>query len=92
MMRPVLVEEPGWTGGVCREQADGAWPNGTRVEKTGYEIGGPAFNSHRIGDQATVLGSFRALDGGLIYCLEWDDRPKWSILAAGKYLAKATRT
>ena len=66
----------GYAGMFTRDQAKGAWPNGTRVRKCATENG----DTHAIGDTAVVLGS---IDSGLplhspdpyFYFVEWDDMP-----------------
>lgn len=58
-----------------RKQAEGAYPNGTKVQKCNSTTG----DHHHDGAQATVLGSIgpRTVDGftGYAYCLEYDDYP-----------------
>lgn len=74
-----LKYEDGWLGAFTREQAKGAIPNGTRVEKTKDEPG----DAHKAGAQAKVLGSLKgppemeAIFGTrYTYFVEWDDTPK----------------
>ena len=72
-----LRTEPGWSGLFTREQAEGAYPNGTRIEKIGSE----PSDAHRDGAQATVLGSIRGGDL-LAYFVEWDDLPREAVVLA----------
>lgn len=54
------------------EQAEGAWPNGTRVIKAHKNKG----DSHDIGALATVIGSYKSPENNMIaYFLIWDDTP-----------------
>lgn len=67
-----------------REQAAGAWSNGTRVQKTNSD----RADTHRDGALGTVIGSIGA--GGLVgYFVEWDDKPGVPVFVAGPRLAKA---
>lgn len=66
------------------EQAAGAWPNGTRVQKKNSKTD----DGHADGALGTVLGSIGA--GGLLgYFVEWDDRPGLPVFTAGPRLEKA---
>jgi hypothetical protein len=76
-------EEPGWTGGFTREQADGAIPNGTRVRKCRLESG----DAHPVGSLGVVLGSMATPldllpafpDDHFAYFVEWDDHPRMAV-------------
>lgn len=70
-----LREEPGWAGVFTREQADGCYPNGSRVEKTIEEKG----DAHPVGARGTVLGSISHPDVGTAYFIEWDDTPRMAV-------------
>ena len=78
-----LSHEPGWSGVFTRHQAEGAYPNGSRVVKA--RLG--RFDKHQIGDRATVLGSYALPNPVLIlgmwhkigYWVEWDDMPKRAV-------------
>lgn len=68
---------------VIRTQAPGALPNGTRVEKVGFEDG----DSHEPGQQGTIIGSVGPHDYmerkevyGYFVC--WDDRPALPVFTA----------
>jgi hypothetical protein len=67
-----------------REQAPGAWPNGTRVEKTIFGKN----DAHHPGDRGTVLGSIGAPQGIYGYFVEWDDTPGISVLVISTRIAK----
>lgn len=66
-----------------REQAVGAMPNGTRVEK----INSPPGEPHRDGDQATVISSVGPVpwQGYMVYgyFVEWDDLPGLYVFISG---------
>lgn len=51
-------------------QAPGAWPHGTRVQKTASAPG----DTHQDGARGTVSGSIRLITGELAYWVYWDDR------------------
>jgi hypothetical protein len=59
--------------GYIDEQAAGAWPNGTRVMKTGSD----ETDKHGDGARATVVGSFATGEVIVAFCyfVEWDDMP-----------------
>lgn len=80
-----LGNEPGWLGAFTREQATGAYRNGSRIVKAREEDG----DATPLGTGGTVLGSVdgRVLgmtnpDGSLIayaYFVEWDNRPRMAV-------------
>jgi len=88
-----IREEPGWIGPVCRGQALGAIPNGTRIVKAAIEIG----DSHKIGALGTVLGSLSSPpamrvdfpDVDYVYCIEWDDSPKTAVFIVNWKIQRA---
>lgn len=81
-----LTEHPEWPGVLEIEglkskipkpivtdvQLPGALPNGTLVQKTETD---PEGDKHQDGDKAHILGSAYHPDGGLTYCVEWEDMP-----------------
>jgi hypothetical protein len=74
-----LHEEPGMTGMFTREQAPGAWPSGSYVEKIVDE-----GDAHKVGAKGTALGSIGPLDlpgHGLVwmYFVQWDDDPRKAV-------------
>lgn len=65
--------------------AEGAWPNGTRVQKVQTTDRG---DLHPNGAFGTVRGSIGA--GGLIgYFVEWDDLPGLPVFVGAPRLAQA---
>lgn len=82
---PLRTEE-GWQGFFTREEAPGAYENGTRIEKTNSAPG----DGHHDGETGTVLGSLSAQDAvnelgaqpkdsDLAYFIEWDDMPRMAV-------------
>lgn len=77
--------ERGWLGGLTRNQAPGAYPNGSRIMKVGAEDG----DSTPLGTGGTVLGSLDGSTLGFVnphgevirfgYFVEWDDRPRTAV-------------
>jgi len=70
--------EPGYVGAFTRNQAKGAWPNGSRVEKIKEEKG----DHHEIGERAVILGSMfdpQQPLAGIMYFIEWDRSPGMAI-------------
>ncbi len=70
-----LREHPGYRGMFTRDEAEGAYRNGTRVIKTASEPG----DGHPVGATATVLGSISHPPLGIMYFVEWDRTPKFAI-------------
>jgi hypothetical protein len=76
-MKPDVTFYRGHPVAICRERAEGAPPNGSRMVKTAT---GPG-DTHPIGAGATLLGSSDGSAAGpefagtFLYCVEWDDRP-----------------
>lgn len=81
-----LTEHPEWPGVleidglastipkpvVTHDELPGALPNGTLVEKIATD---PEGDKHEDGAKAHILGSAAHPDGGLTYCVEWEDMP-----------------
>lgn len=65
-------------------QAEGAWRNGTRVEKRNSR----RDDIHRDGAPGTVRGSIGAPGFGYGYFIEWDDLPGLPSFCASARLAK----
>lgn len=65
-----IKEWPGYVGAFTRNEALGAWRNGTRLEKVKSEDG----DAHELGDECAVLGSM-VHQGQLAYFVEWDGNP-----------------
>jgi len=83
----MFATKPGYIGHYIEGQADGAVPNGQRVVKVADEKG----DAHTLGDTATVISSYAHPELGLMYFIEWDDRPKlivacisWKLAAQSK--------
>lgn len=74
-----LREFPGYTGLHTHDQARGAIPNGTRVEKRASEPG----DTHQDGAIATVLGSIYHPQVGYGYFVAWDTHPHEAVFVAG---------
>lgn len=73
-----FIQEPGWRGAFTRDEADGALPNGTAIQKVKSEPGD--FNP--IGARGTVLGSLRAPSLGVAYFIEWETLPRCAVVVA----------
>ena len=76
-----LHTEPGWGGTFTRQEADGAWANGTRVSPPA-PLGGP-WMGLQGGPRGTVLGSLGFASLGatqFFYFVAWDTAPR---VAAG---------
>lgn len=77
---PVTLKEvPPYVGYHTQVQAEGAWPSGARVTKTGSLPG----DTHQDGARATVLGSIESTNDGYYYFVAWDDAPLFATLIAG---------
>ena len=89
---PTIRHYPGWIGLFTREEADGAWPNGTRIVKTLTEKG----DGHQRGALGTVIGSIQApvdvaqkYDAGYFYFVEWDSDPRVAVGVISLKIARA---
>lgn len=71
-------EESGWFGAFSRSQAEGAWPNGSRIVKTN----GADDDGTPDGTEGTVLGSMYHPEHGYAYWIEYDDKPRCAVLTA----------
>lgn len=82
--------EPGYVGAFTRNQAPGAWPNGSKVEKIKTEKG----DAHTIGERAVILGSIYEPKVGphVMYFVEWDRSPGVAIGCIGWKLRAVART
>jgi hypothetical protein len=77
------ADETDLLAAVVREEAEGAYPNGTRVTKTERA----PSDAHGPGDEGTVLGSigpseFEGHENGYGYFVEWDDLPGVPVFTA----------
>jgi hypothetical protein len=86
---------PGWHGVFTRNQAPGAYRNGTRIVKVSVE----PSDAHPIGTPGTVLGSIKTDDprvlatepSGIAYFVEWDVKRRQAVfVVAGKIRAMTT--
>lgn len=71
---------PGWTGAFTRDEALGAWKNGTPVVKANSEPG----DAHPDGTPGVVLGSIShpsVQNGAVFYFIEWAPRPRTAVVA-----------
>src|SRR4029077_9693244 len=69
------AKERKYFGSFTRDQAEGAWPNGTRVVKAKGDPGGSDTTAN--GMTGVVLGSIRMpeINDDVFYFIEWDDKP-----------------
>ena len=67
----------GWFGQFTTDEAEGAYPNGTRIRK----INADRTDPHRNGATGRVLGSLHHAPLGLAYFIEWDDMPQCAVFA-----------
>jgi hypothetical protein len=75
-----IGNEPGWVGAFTRQQAKGAWPNGTRVVKIAED---PSGDLSPPGSEGAVLGSVSVPERGVAYFIEWDHQPKHAVVCVG---------
>lgn len=88
MTPPNIRDYHGWYGAHFRDQAEGAMPNGTRVEKIGFEEG----DQHQPGTKAVVLGSWAVPDQGYAYFVEWEPNPRVAVLVRGHRIRRIDET
>lgn len=69
-----ISQEPGWIGMFTRNEALGAWRNGTRVRKRNSQ----PDDATTDGTLGTVLGSIGDAEV-LFYFVEWDDKPRFAV-------------
>lgn len=86
--------EPGYVGAFTRDNAEGALPAGTRIQKTNSERGDSMPN----GAAGTVLGSYRddfkvegpgILGADFIYFIEWDARKGYAVATSNRKIVPA---
>lgn len=70
-----LGHHDGYAGVFTKHQAEGAIPNGTKIVKTNSVAG----DATPDGMGGVVLGSMDSGDHGLLYFVEWDDRPRMAV-------------
>ena len=68
---------PGYYGAFTKDQAPGAFPNGSRIVKHAVEEGDGTLLGHR----GTVLGSMLEPEVSpfIFYFVEWDTRPRAAV-------------
>lgn len=71
------MERSGWLSRFATTEVPGAYKNGTRISKIDEEPG----DAHKIGALGTVLGSLWQPARGVAYFIEWDDMPKFAVIA-----------
>ena len=88
----LMVNEPDYVGTFTRNEAEGAYPNGTRVCKINSEKG----DTFSDGEPGVVLGSLGPLEMPEItketfyfYFVEWDSKPRVACGIASLRLGKA---
>jgi hypothetical protein len=81
-----LRQERGWTGAFTRQNAPGAIPASTRIEKAWCDPGDP----NPVGTKGTVLGSISHPELGIAYFVEWDTYPCCAVLAVAKKIKALT--
>jgi hypothetical protein len=67
-----IREYPGYLASFTKQEAEGAWKNGTRVIKNGCD---PEGDLTKDGVAGTILGSMGNTVIGYGYFVEWDDKP-----------------
>lgn len=78
--RGLLSNEDGYLGAFTRAQAEGAFPNGSRIRKSWSE----ANDTTPVGTEGVVMGSMAIPEGAdvpdptvkFFYFVEWDDKPR----------------
>ena len=75
-----ISTQEGYIGAFTRHQADGAFPNGTRIRKINSEPN----DITRDDEVGTILGSVQGPGLGFFYFVEWDNKPKVAVGAMAK--------
>jgi hypothetical protein len=71
-----IQDYPGYLTPFCKNQAEGAWANGSCVVKDGSDPDGDLTPD---GIKGKILGSLEAQNGRYAYFVEWDNKPKMPI-------------
>ncbi len=74
-----IEEHPGYLTPFCKNQAEGAWENGSYIVKHGSDPGGDVTPD---GIKGIILGSLKAPSGKYGYFVEWENKPKIAIFCA----------
>lgn len=70
-----IAPHQGYIGVFTRRNAINAIRAGSRIRKIKTESG----DEHPVGSTGTVLGSIQAGHLGIMYFIEWDDKPKFAM-------------
>lgn len=74
-------EHPGYFGYFSRHQhSEAKYQNGSRIKKVWGEPG----DGTPLDTEGTVLGSVGFPDTGILYFVEWDNRPKFAVAVMAK--------
>jgi hypothetical protein len=79
-----VMAREGYTGMFCTTNAPNAIKAGERIHKVKCE----ANDEHPVGAIGTVLGSISVNNLGIMYFIEWDDKPKHAISTIAWKVAK----
>lgn len=71
-----IQDHPGHLTPFCKNQAEGAWANGSLVVKNGSD---PSGDVTPDGTKGKILGSLKAAEGQYAYFVEWDNKPKMPV-------------
>jgi hypothetical protein len=80
-----VMPREGYTGWFCTANAPNAIRAGTKIKKVRQEEG----DTHPLGATGTVLGSISPNDLGIMYFIEWDDKPRHAIATIAWKVARA---
>jgi len=78
-----VKEHAGYLLPFSKNQAKGAWENGSRVVKDGSD---PDGDMTPDGIEGKILGSLKTPDGKYAYFVEWDNKPKMPIFCVQEKL------
>ena len=78
-----IQDHPGYLTGFSKNQAEGAWANGSCVVKDGHDPDGDVTPD---GIKGKILGSLKTPDGKYAYFVEWDNKPKMPIFCVQEKL------
>lgn len=79
-----VMTREGYTGMFCTTDAPNAIPAGTQIKKVRTE----SDDEHQIGSTGAVLGSISVNNLGIMYFIEWDDKPKHAISTVAWKIAR----
>ena len=78
-----IQNHPGYLTPFSKNQAEGAWANGSCVVKDGAD---PSGDVTPDGIEGKILGSLKTPDGKYAYFVEWDNKPKMPIFCVQEKL------